>query len=422
MASKNAVTLTFAGDDKSLVKAFDKVGAAAKDMSSDLDSAASRGRSFGGAIDKAGGKVGAAESKFQGTADLLDGMVTTLGIPGAGAVPFVRGMADVAGGLDQLAPVVSGVAGKLKNLSITMVQDGLKATVAVVTQTGRQIAAWAATALAATINAGKIAAAWLISIGPIALVVAAVAGAVLLVVKYWDQIKAAASAVWNWVKDRFNNLKDFFIAWAPLLLGPVGLVIKYWDSLKTAATAVKTWVVDRFNEVVTFLRDIPGRIGRVLTGAWDGIKDGATTAKNWISDRFDDIVNLGKNLGGRIAAAVKGAFGGIVGAFKTAWNAVAGFINGLTDFKIDIPFAPDIHVNFPDIPTFHQGGVVPGRPGQETLGLLQAGERVIPAGGGGGGNTYYLTVNALDSQAAGTAVIRAIDEWEARNGRRYTRA
>ena len=30
----------------------------------------------------------------------------------------------------------------------------------------------------------------------------------------------------------------------------------------------------------------------------------------------------------------------------------------------------------PDIPTFHKGGVVPGRPGQEVVAMLQAGENV----------------------------------------------
>ena len=42
---------------------------------------------------------------------------------------------------------------------------------------------------------------------------------------------------------------------------------------------------------------------------------------------------------------------------------------------------------------FHQGGVVPGRPGQEVVALLQAGERVIPANKASSMGNIQITVN-----------------------------
>jgi hypothetical protein len=72
---------------------------------------------------------------------------------------------------------------------------------------------------------------------------------------------------------------------------------------------------------------------------------------------------------------------------------------------------------------FHQGGLVPGHPGEEVPALLQAGERVIAAKDANNvGNTYNIVVNALDPTQAATAVVRAIDEFERANGKRYARA
>jgi hypothetical protein len=61
-------------------------------------------------------------------------------------------------------------------------------------------------------------------------------------------------------------------------------------------------------------------------------------------------------------------------------------------------------------PTFHEGGYVGGRRGEEVAAILQAGERVLSlsevdamsrgvpvAGGGGGGTNIYLTVDARGS-------------------------
>ena len=41
-------------------------------------------------------------------------------------------------------------------------------------------------------------------------------------------------------------------------------------------------------------------------------------------------------------------------------------------------------IGTPNIPYLHTGGIVPGMPGSDVLAVLQAGERVSPAGRGGG--------------------------------------
>jgi hypothetical protein len=52
-------------------------------------------------------------------------------------------------------------------------------------------------------------------------------------------------------------------------------------------------------------------------------------------------------------------------------------------------------ISAPTLPHFHQGGIVPGGLGAETLAVLQAGERVTP--GGGGHAEEVVTLQAGDS-------------------------
>jgi hypothetical protein len=71
---------------------------------------------------------------------------------------------------------------------------------------------------------------------------------------------------------------------------------------------------------------------------------------------------------------------------------------------------------------FHMGGVVPGPPGSEHLAILQAGERVIPAGhstggtgSGGGSATFNISVNVAPGGSpaeTGAAVVDAIRSYE----------
>lgn len=107
------VTLTFAGDATTLTRTFDKVGGGAKEMAADLDAASAKTRSLGGALDTTATKSGAAEGKFTGMADVLDGLGGAFGLPTEGATGLVRGFADLSGGLEPVLGMVKTGAGAL---------------------------------------------------------------------------------------------------------------------------------------------------------------------------------------------------------------------------------------------------------------------------------------------------------------------
>ena len=117
-----------------------------------------------------------------------------------------------------------------------------------------------------------------ISLGPILLVVAAIAAVIaigILVIKNWDTIKRVALAVWraivNFVKSAAGRIKDFFVGvfdwfkrnWPTILAiitGPIGLavlfVVKNWDHIKSAAQRVIDWLRNAWRSVADFLRGI----------------------------------------------------------------------------------------------------------------------------------------------------------------------
>jgi hypothetical protein len=212
-------------------------------------------------------------------------------------------------------------------------------------------------------------------------------------------------------------------------IGFLGDVRRTFDDVKDAITkpigTATKFVTDKLDDVVDFVKGLPGKVKRAANGLFDSIGDEMEKPYKYVRDKIDDIVGLAKSLPGKISGAVKGAFNGIVSGFKDAYNTVARFINNIRFPGINMPSPiPDVPgFDLPNVPVMHQGGIVGGQPGADVLIMAQQGERITPRGASAdGGNVYHLTVHALDSKSAATAVIDAIDEWERRNGRRFGRA
>jgi hypothetical protein len=99
-----------------------------------------------------------------------------------------------------------------------------------------------------------------VSLGPVLAVVAAIAAVIaigVLVVKNWDTIKAAASAVWAWVRDRFGDLVGFFTG----LPGKIAGVARHmFDPVLAGARAIMNAVINIFERGLN-LATTPFRTG-----------------------------------------------------------------------------------------------------------------------------------------------------------------
>lgn len=118
--------------------------------------------------------------------------------------------------------------------------------------------------------------------------------------------------------------------------------------------------------------------------AWGGIKKAAVDVWDWL-----------KALPGNIGTAFSKISNFITAPFKTAFNWVADAWNntvGRLSFRIPswVPGIGGDGFDMPKIPKFHTGGILPGAPGQESLFLGMAGERITPAGASSGGGTVYV--------------------------------
>jgi hypothetical protein len=219
-----------------------------------------------------GEKADNSERNLIGIHDVIDGTATIMQGPGQqGIVAYIQGWADLAGGA---APLLEAFS--------KMSMATLKNAAEHVASAAKVVASWVVMAAQATLSAARMAIAWVISLGPVALIIAAITAVIAIIVYLavktdffqklwkvaWEGIKNATLFVWNWIKDHWPLL-------LAILTGPIGLAVlyitKHWDS------------------IVNIVKSIPGRIGKAAAGMWDGIKDAFRSALNWIIDRWNSL-------------------------------------------------------------------------------------------------------------------------------------
>lgn len=351
MAGKNEVTLTFAGESTSLENTFDRVGSRATDMSDKVG----RGSA---SLEGVGESADGLETRFTGLASGIDGVTTLMDDPSP--QEFAQGLADIADGIANSAvPALM----RLKSGLLTSASSAATAGIAHARAAATTVAGWVAMGLQATINAAKMAAAWLISLGPVGLVIAAVAAIVAILVALgvgfddikrwamaaWDFILGGAKAVWNWLSDNWPLV-------LAILTGPIGLavlaIVRNWDTIKAGFTAVKDWIGDRVSDVVGFFTGLPGRMAAAAGDMF-----------GWIGDQLKAGINR----------------------FISIWNDFR--FPSWTVPRVSIPGLGSIGGNtiggwsLPHIATLHTGGVFHAPAGQrEGLAMLLDGERVTRPG------------------------------------------
>jgi hypothetical protein len=158
---------------------------------------------------------------------------------------------------------------------------------------------------------------------------------------------------------------------------PIGLVVLAIVAL-VAAVVIAYKRSDTFRAIVQAAFRGVAAAGRFmwegLKAAFTGISNTAQTLWTGLKRVFRLGVDALKGYARAITAPYRLAFDGI----RYAWNSTVG------GKGFSVPsWIPGLGGKSFRIPTFHTGGVVPGAPGSETLALLQAGERVTPAGQAG---------------------------------------
>ena len=369
MAGQNKVTLTFAGDSTSLERTMDNVGAGARDMGRKVEDQASK-------LDRLGEAGGTAETRFLGLGAGISG-VSTIMSGDAGPEDYAMAMADLGDSIEHtVIPLVKSMGTQL----LTTGRAAVTSAAQHVASAAKVVAGWVLMGIQATINAAKMAVAWLISLGPIGLVIAAIGAVIGILIALgvgFDDLKRWAEAAWNFILGVVQGFISWLSANWPLVLailtGPIGLAVlaitNHWETIKSGFTAVKDWIAARISDVVGFFTGMPGRLAAAAGDLW-----------GWIGRSFKTAINT----------------------VVTAWNnfKIPSFTIGGWDPPGPGPSFPAFHtpeINTPNIPLLHMGGIFHAPGGRrEGLAMLLDGERVTRPGEGG---TIRLVIDSGSNPA-----------------------
>ena len=157
----------------------------------------------------------------------------------------------------------------------------------------------------------------------IAGVVALIAGAVALIVLYWDDIVAATSAAWEWVVMKVRWAKAMVLA-AIAYLGTIpGKVAGWWKSVKDRTVQIVTaWV--------SWVRGIPGRVWSAISGLAGRLRTASNNAwtsfRNAAAVKIVSFISYVRGIPGRVARAI-GSVGNLL--YSKGRNIVTGLWNGI---------------------------------------------------------------------------------------------
>lgn len=184
---------------------------------------------------------------------------------------------------------------------------------------------------------------------------------------------------------------------------PIGLIILAVGALVAAIV----WVATKTTWFQDLWRWIWSKIGDPVKKTWAWIKN--------ITGRFFDWYF---SLPGKIWNVFKKVTEFISRPFRTAFNLVAkAWNNTIGRLSWTVPgWIPGIggnSISAPRLPTFHTGGVVPGRPGEQVPIMALAGETVVPRGQSGGGT---LRIEVGGGGSRGDQMLAEWVQYAIRNG------
>ncbi len=229
---------------------------------------------------------------------------------------LLGGLISLHSGFIDLAAGVAKTATTIGRATVSIVVSVARTVAANAVAVASVVAGWILMGAQSLLAAAKIALAWLISLGPIAIVIAVVAGVVALIIMYWDEIKAAIVAAATFV---LNFIRDNWRLLIVLITGPIGiavaLIVTHWDTIKGAISAA-------VNFVIGFVRDHWQLILAILTGP-------IGLAVLFITQNWDTIVGIFRATVEFVLGIWQAGWDAVWAVVQAAWQTLSGFFTAL---------------------------------------------------------------------------------------------
>lgn len=198
--------------------------------------------------------------------------------------------------------------------------------------------------VATTVTTGFGAAMTLLT-SPVALVTLAIGSLIMIVsllIKHWDDVKAAAGACWEWIVGVWNVASEWFNT---TIIQPISnFFSSMWNGLKNGASNAWEGIKSVFSKAGEFF-------GNIFGNAWQRVKEIFSTGGRIFDGIKEGIVSSFKNI---VNAIIRGINRVVSIPFNGINNAL-GRIRGI-DILGYKPFDWIPTINTPQIPELAQGG------------------------------------------------------------------
>ena len=191
--------------------------------------------------------------------------------------------------------------------------------------------------------------------------IAALIAIIVLCVKHWDKIKAAAVSAVDWIVGAWNTVANWMNE--KVIQPIVGFFTGLWDSIVGIFQSVIDWVKTNWESILLFIINPFAGVFNYLYENFEGFRAFVDTFIQKIKDGFANMVNGIKEF------FVTG-FESLVSIIKKPVNAIVNIVNGaidgINDIGFDIPdWVPIIggqkfSLDIPKLPTFATGGFTDG--------------------------------------------------------------
>lgn len=309
------------------------IGGNVLDIVTGIFAAGDGGAGLLGTIEKITAAMGEWVNSAEGQ-EQLAAVFSILSQTGSNLAVILPAVATILGGI---ASVLTSLPGPVQN-----VVTGLLAFAA----------AWKLLGIQSLINGARMAAAWVMGMGPVGWIIAAVVALVALIILYWDEIVVFLEEAWQYIKDTavdiWNGILAFFEEWGPLLLAIltggisllVDLIVTHWDD-------IKAWTVSIWNSIVDFFVGIWDGLVAIVQGGVQKVLDFITwlkqipvKAKVWFQQmkdgavaKFRALIDWAKSLPGKVLSALGKVGSKLLQAGKDLLN---GLLNGLKEKASDL--------------------------------------------------------------------------------------